>query len=434
MRIRATRLFSIANPNGFRGPVPTLDLDFLAMTVAGTLDPRITYIRTGSGIYFDSAGIMQTVGANAPRLTYDPTTLQPAGLILEPAATNLFRWSQQLDDPVWVWVNGTGVRTQGATDPAGGATAWTVEDNSATARLELQQSATLTAAVHTASIYVRKTTGVQATYPVIWVISGSSAALYTLNTSTGVATRWTAYTGLTVASSTVLVEDKDSPLYWRVSITFTATAASWQLRVTPAGTTDPTQSTGTMNAALTGSAILWGAQMEVGSRPTSYIFTTSTTVTRGGDRPVMTGTNFSDWYNQSEGTFVAEIALVNPSATGATGRVLSTTSGGSANRVSDVFFNTTSWQCFNGTSSFTASGAPINYPINKVAVGYKSGDYTLTQNGLATVSRTDTLLNTPNLLNIGHIDGSSQPNGIIRRLRYWNTKLTAAQEQSLTAP
>jgi hypothetical protein len=48
---------------------------------------------------------------------------------------------------------------------------------------------------------------------------------------------------------------------------------------------------------------VWGAQLEAGSVPTSYIPTTASTVTRSVDNAEMTGTNFSSWYNQTEGTF-----------------------------------------------------------------------------------------------------------------------------------
>ena len=55
---------------------------------------------------------------------------------------------------------------------------------------------------------------------------------------------------------------------------------------------------------------LWGAQLEAGAFPTSYIPTTSASVTRNADVASMTGTNFSSWYRQDAGCFYAEYAPV----------------------------------------------------------------------------------------------------------------------------
>jgi hypothetical protein len=55
----------------------------------------------------------------------------------------------------------------------------------------------------------------------------------------------------------------------------------------------------------------WGAQVEAGAFATSYIPTVASQVTRSADSAVMTGTNFSSWYNASEGTFYCEAATVD---------------------------------------------------------------------------------------------------------------------------
>ena len=51
-----------------------------------------------------------------------------------------------------------------------------------------------------------------------------------------------------------------------------------------------------------GELLIWGVQLETGSFPTSYIPTSGSTVTRAADIASITGTNFSGFYNQSEGT------------------------------------------------------------------------------------------------------------------------------------
>ena len=70
----------------------------------------------------------------------------------------------------------------------------------------------------------------------------------------------------------------------------------------------------------TSGVYLWGAQLEESPYPTSYIPTTGSTVTRAADVSSsasvtraadvasITGTNFSSWYNNTEGTFFTDMA------------------------------------------------------------------------------------------------------------------------------
>jgi hypothetical protein len=59
----------------------------------------------------------------------------------------------------------------------------------------------------------------------------------------------------------------------------------------------------------------WGAQLEAGAFATSYIPTVASTVTRTADIATMTGTNFSDWYNASAGTFASQFTTSTISGT-----------------------------------------------------------------------------------------------------------------------
>ena len=51
----------------------------------------------------------------------------------------------------------------------------------------------------------------------------------------------------------------------------------------------------------------WGAQLEEGSFPTSYIPTQGSTRTRSADDATITGKNFTDFINQEEGTLYIDI-------------------------------------------------------------------------------------------------------------------------------
>lgn len=60
---------------------------------SGTLPPGVTFSRSSTGTYFDSAGAMQTAAANTARFDCDPSTLSLRGILIEPQRTNYLTYS-----------------------------------------------------------------------------------------------------------------------------------------------------------------------------------------------------------------------------------------------------------------------------------------------------------------------------------------------------
>lgn len=207
------------------------------------------------------------------------------GSVVEAAAENLCLQSNAFGTAPWV-AAGTPAATQNVIGPDGATSAWTLTDNDPLASEYIYQNdITLTAATYTASIFVKKTTGAQPSYPIIvaYLKAGTTAlAAATIDTSNGVATAFTAYTGFTgVNGSATCVSHNDN--FWRVALTFTGTAALWRLDIYTAGTTNATQSTGNVDVTAQGSAVFYGAQVELGSYATAYQATTTAAVTRNKD-------------------------------------------------------------------------------------------------------------------------------------------------------
>jgi hypothetical protein len=153
----------------------------------------------------------------------------------------------------------------------------------------------------------------------------------------------------------------------------------------------------------------------------------------------MTGTNFSSWYNQSEGTFITVSSMLALN-TVITQELLNLDDGSVANSIALRANNTA------GDTSSTASTASVSQGFlniagaaagvtQKVAHGIKLNDAVLVRNG-GTVT-TDTTYAVPvglNRMAIGQRTSTfAQLNGHIRAIAYYNTRLPNATLQALTA-
>jgi hypothetical protein len=188
-------------------------------------------------------------------------------------------------------------------------------------------------------------------------------------------------------------------------------------------------------------------QLEAGASASTYIPTTSSQVTRAADIAVMQGTNFSDWYNQTEGTFFVEYSRNQNTNVS----VLLEAKAGSALTSDRVGMLTTSladprFQInIGGVGRLdTLSTYPALAPntVIKGAMSYLSGNNAATANGAPVVSSASTF--TPSSydnLQIGQTNNAiygpvanSHLFGHIRRIAYWSTPLTIAEQQQLTQP
>jgi hypothetical protein len=172
--------------------------------------------------------------------------------------------------------------------------------------------------------------------------------------------------------------------------------------------------------------------MEVGAVATSYIPTTTTAVTRAADFASITGTNFSSWYNQLQGTFVVGFQKLYSGANNVTRTLLS--GDGSINkRLIYLVVNIERVASFDGTSIITATGDATR-PFVKCVLAYASpGGRSIA------LARTDAIVgaiaagaSTLSFISIGSLNGSEVMCGWIRSLMYYPTRLSDAQIKTLS--
>jgi hypothetical protein len=176
-------------------------------------------------------------------------------------------------------------------------------------------------------------------------------------------------------------------------------------------------------------------QLEVGAFPTSYIPTTSATVTRAADNASMVGSNFSSWYNQSAGTIYSQWMLGGDNISANVYNINDTTS---ANYIRNRYNSAGTANDNAVTASnivqqtLTATNQIALYAMYKNAMAYKQNDFVRSANGTLITGSTG---NTPvvSQMNIGASESSvNQLNGHIQAIKYYPTRLPNADLQRLT--
>ena len=391
-------------------PYASLKLNF---TEVNALDPRITFTRASSATYFNSAGVLSTAANNEARFDYDPATLAARGLLIEEQRTNLVFPSEDFASP-WSIYNATRVADVG-TAPNGTLTADRIDSSGA--GIFRAGVGVVNATAYTYSVFLKHVSGTGIISNIGFERFGAvplpGSSSFNLLTGTVISN------GASVTASSITSFGNG---WYRVSVTVTSTDVTTTL----------------INYAPAGDQFLmWGAQLEQGAFSTSYIPTTTTALTRAADVASMTGANFSDWYNQVEGTLVAEFGPYGNGGPSKNFGVVDINNGTSANiirlfagsTVSPVFAVTVG----TVTQAYISSGTITPTDISKIAASYKADDFARSVNGA--VAATDSSGTVPAvnrmLIGAGQI-GVGELNGHIRSFSYYPKRLSNTALPALT--
>ncbi len=166
---------------------------------------------------------------------------------------------------------------------------------------------------------------------------------------------------------------------------------------------------------------IWGAQFEEGSISTSYIPTAGSAVTRNRDDLVIDGSDFTNFYNTSEGTFYVEAAL-NKDSDGTQNWLLG--SGSSQARFLYQHGNGNRLLCYDGATVLGAGSSTQHTTgeIFRAAISYDATNLTMAVDGesMGVGSHNGNFGTLPTALYIGGRGAANyNANVHFKRILYW---------------
>jgi hypothetical protein len=380
----------------------------------------ITFTRSTTATFVGSNGLIQSAAINAPRFDFSPVTLAPLGLLIEEQRVNLSLYSAEFDNAGWLKTNST-ITANATTAPDG-----TLAGDKHVPNL----GATLGPGASETRVYqsISVTSGVTYMFSIYAKAGEYNEIEFAITVSPSATARFSLTSGTVISGTGASITSAGNGWY-RCAVT--AVAASTGTVQTRWSAEDSVALVGDGTSGI----FVWGAQFEAGAFTTSYIPTVAATVTRATDQAVMTGTAFSNWFNASEGTFVASATTMS---TASRRGVYAATdnSGTNANRI--YLSVTTEASNFVSTASVAQAdviiaGVISDNTVFKDAFAYRENDISAAANGVLGTPDTSATLPVVSELRLGaRSDGSIRLNGHLRNITYYPTRLSDAQLQALT--
>ena len=370
-----------------------------------------TVVRATEATRVNEEGLIETMGANVPRLDYSGGGCPV--LLTEPQRSNLVTYSEDYSQSVWT-KSKTTIISNSVVSPNGTLTADKLVEDTAFGEHIVYDLLITSSGNFSHSIFAKA-----AERSKIRISSGSNLHKVDFDLSNGSIILEVGATGsidsmangwykLTLSWN----ESSSVPQYAFVSLLDDNGLDSYQ---------------GNGSSGL----YIWGSQYEVGSYPTSYIKTEGSAVTRNGDQ--VFGAGDASTFNDSEGVLMVDISALAAAPT----RAITIGDGTNSNRI-QFYYNSSN--VLNGNvinvgsqvTGFSYSG-DSNIP-NKVALKYKVNDFSFWVNGFKIAVDTNGI--TPvglNELQFNNGAGASPFYGKTSQIQYFNTVLTDSELETLTS-
>lgn len=417
------------------GIAPKLDLNFASTkSLTASKGPTPSFSRASTGTFFNSSGVLTSAAINAPRFnhTFNGTSWVSRGLLVEEQRTNQLTNSNNFSSGFPIggaqWLSGAAI------SPDGTNNAWKIfESAPASGSVDQRKynSVSFSGAQSSFSIYAK---AAERRRILLFVNGPDKGAWFDLVSKT--CAEDPAYPG---ASPTI----QDAGNGWcRCTIVTPNIASITNLQIQlllDGATSNPNR----VGDGVSGVYLAF-VQHEIGAFPTSYIGTTSSATTRSADVCQITGSDFSGFWNGTEGTIAVEydrIADLLTSWSGDAPTAVEFNDATNNNRIAirsrrsgsnfeQGIINTANVLVADFQSSPAAgSGNPV-----RATIGLKLNDSAYSKNGESPISDTSCSLGSATQLLIGNggTTGIFTLNGHIARLRYYRKRLPNATLQKLS--
>jgi hypothetical protein len=405
----------------------------IATTSAGVVlassgDFNVT--RATTATRFNSAGLIESVASGVPRLDYYTSggTAGCPALLVEPSAQNSALQSQDFTT-TWSPTNVTvSANVTGTTDPFGTNLADLLTATASGSARVVQTFSFVSGTTYTYSCFAKagngffgmtmENGGVASGVAVIWNVSTGA---FSVSGSVG--------SGYTLQAHNI--ENYGNGWYRCSMRVLLGSTVTGNIRV---NTSNGTMSSVIVQSDNGNSVNVFGAQVETGSAATSYIRTTTGSVTRNADVITLSGA-VSGCIGQTEGVLYIECESNN----GEDDVFNINRSAANAITVYKNANNAYLGRIYHSSTSIIFTSASGVTGTVKIAIAYKSGDSTMYLNGSRVGTLNTTAITFGAALNYLGVDKSSAFfSGIkpsrIRAVALYNTRLTDAELATLTTP
>ena len=384
-----------------------------------------TFARGSVATRINAQGLIENVASGVSRLDYPMIDGVQKGCphhILEPARTNLLRYSQDFSQSIWAKANTT-LTPNTSISPDGSLNGGSLFETTTNIFHDLSQSYVVSiGVVYHFSCFVKP--------------NGRDYCYLYSNSEGDKAIKFDIKKGIIIGAA--LGTDTGSKItnfgngWYRIEIKITATSSGSKAFVI-----SPTNNGSSSISAYAGDPskgiLVWGAMLEIGSYPTSYIPTSGTAVTRSAE--TATGAGNSTTFNDSEGVLMLEISRLNKADSSS--EIISINDGSLSNYITLYYDSNGVAYVLKGSTERTGnfSMSANNQAIfNKIALKYKSQDVSLFVNGFEVDTNSGTLgLSGLNSLEFNHGNDAFDFYGKAKQIQYFDSALADTQLEQLTS-